>query len=183
MAIADSTGIPMIGGIDALVVLVAVLDRSEAYLAALAAIAGSLTGCLVLFFIARAGGEAYHRHHTSSPRGAQLRAWFHEYGLLTVFVPAFVPVIPMPLKIFVISAGALGTSPLAFILVVLAARVPRYLFLAWLGRRLGSDTIPYLRSHIWGLVLFAVCLFAILYLLVRTIDRHRLSKSKSTATG
>lgn len=173
----------MIGGIDALVVAVAVLDRSNAYLAALAAIAGSLTGCLILFFIARAGGEAYHHRHTSSPRGLKLRAWFHEYGLLTVFVPAFVPVIPMPLKIFVISAGALGTSPMAFILVVLAARVPRYLFLAWLGTRLGNDTIPYLRSHLWGLVLFALALFAVLYLLVRTVDRRRMSKSQSTATG
>lgn len=173
----------MIGGIDVLVVSVAAASRSNAYLAALAAIAGSLIGCLILFYIARAGGEAYHRRHTSSPWGLKLRAWFHEYGLLTVFVPAFVPVIPMPLKIFVISAGALGTSPLAFVLVVLAARVPRYLFLAWLGTRLGSDTIPYLRSHIWGLVLFAIGLFVVLYLLVRTIDRHRLSKSRSTATG
>jgi membrane protein YqaA with SNARE-associated domain len=173
----------MVGGIDALVVLVAVLDRSEAYLAALAAITGSLIGCLVLFFIARKGGEAYHRHHTSSPRGAKLRAWFHEYGLLTVFVPAFVPVIPMPLKIFIISAGALETSPLTFTLVLLAARIPRYVFLAWLGTRLGNETIPYLRTHLWSLVLLAIGLFAFLYLLVRTIDRYRLSKSHSTATG
>jgi membrane protein YqaA with SNARE-associated domain len=176
LAILDSTGIPMVGGIDALVVLVAVLDRSEAYLAAVAAITGSLIGCLVLFFVARKGGEAYHRHHTSSARGVKLRAWFHEYGLLTVFVPAFVPVIPMPLKIFVISAGALETRPVTFAIVLLAARIPRYLFLAWLGRRLGTDTIPYLRHHIWSLVLFAAGLFIALYLLVRTIDHHRLSK-------
>ena len=104
----------------------------------------------MLFLIARKGGEEYHRRHTSSARGAKLRAWFHEYGLLTVFVPAFVPVIPLPLKIFIISAGALEESPVTFSIVLLAARIPRYMFLAWLGSRLGADTIPYLRRAYLG---------------------------------
>jgi membrane protein DedA with SNARE-associated domain len=110
-----------------------------------------------------------------------LRAWFHEYGLLTVFVPAFVPIIPLPLKIFIISAGALEESPVTFSLVLLAARVPRYLFLAWLGTRLGANTIPYLRQHIWGLALLACALFAALYFVVRFVHDRRLSRSASTA--
>ena len=97
----------MVGGVDALVVLVSALDSSRAYWAAAAAIVGSVAGSLGLFYIARKGGEAYLLRHTTSGRGARLRAWFLEYGLLTVFVPAFVPVIPLPLKIFVLSAGAL----------------------------------------------------------------------------
>ena len=80
----------MVGGVDALIVLIAVMSRSQAYLAAGTAIAGSLAGSLILFLIARKGGEEYHRRHTSSARGAKFRAWFHEYGLVTVFVPAFV---------------------------------------------------------------------------------------------
>jgi len=173
----------MIGGVDALLLLVGVVDRAEAYWAASAAITGSLIGCLILFFIARKGGEAYHRRHTASARGQKLRDWFHEYGLLTVFVPAFVPVIPMPMKVFVISAGALGSRPLSFTLVVLAARIPRYLFLAWLGARLGSDALPYLRSHLWGFVLFAVGLFVLLYLLVYLVDRRRSRRAGPTATA
>ena len=74
-------------------------------------------------------------------------------------MPAFVPIIPLPLKIFIISAGALGESPLTFSIVLLAARIPRYLFLAWLGSRLGTDTLPFLRQHIWELVLLASALF------------------------
>ena len=85
-----------------------------------------------------------------------LRAWFHEYGLLTVFVPAFVPIIPLPLKIFIISAGALDESPWNFSVVLLAARIPRYFFLAWLGSRLGTDTLPFLRHYIWELILTRV---------------------------
>ena len=168
----------MIGGVDALIVLLAVTDRKDAYWAAGAAIVGSVIGCLILFFIARKGGEEYHRRHTSTPRGAKLRDWFHEYGLLTVFVPAFVPVIPMPMKVFVICAGALGESAIRFAIVVLTARIPRYLFLAWLGARLGTDTLPYLRHHIWQLVMFTIVLFVSLYLSVRIIHDHRMNKSK-----
>jgi membrane protein YqaA with SNARE-associated domain len=170
----------MVGGVDALIVLIAVMSRSQAYLAAATAIAGSFVGSLVLFLIARKGGEEYHRRHTSSPRGAKLRAWFHEYGLLTIFVPAFVPIIPLPLKIFIISAGALEESPVTFSIVLLAARIPRYLFLAWLGSRLGEDTLPFLRSHIWGLILLALALFVVLYFAVRIVHNYTLSRARLT---
>jgi membrane protein YqaA with SNARE-associated domain len=180
LAIADSTGVPMVGGVDAMIVLMAIVNRSQAYLSAITAIMGSLVGSLILFLIARKGGEEYQRRHTASARGNKLRAWFHEYGLLTVFVPAVVPVIPLPLKIFIISAGALEESPVTFSLVLLAARVPRYLFLAWLGSRLGRDTLPYLRHHIWELVALACALFIALYLLVRFVHDRRVTKSQST---
>ena len=181
LGLLDSTGIPMVGGVDALIVLVAVMNPKQGYWAAAAAIAGSLIGSLVLFWIARRGGEEYHRRHTSSGRSAKLRSWFHEYGLLTVFVPAFVPIIPLPLKIFIISAGALQESPVTFSIVLMAARIPRYMFLAWLGSRLGADTIPYLRHHIWGLIALAAALFIVLYFGVRVVHNHRVSKSKPTA--
>jgi uncharacterized membrane protein YdjX (TVP38/TMEM64 family) len=93
--------------------------------------------------------------------------------MLTVFVPAFVPVIPLPVKIFILSAGALGVSPLTFTLVLTAARIPRYFFLAWLGTRLGRDTLPYLRHHIWELVGFAVGVFVLSYIGIRVWHAKR----------
>lgn len=170
----------MIGGVDALIVVIAVVSRPQAYLAAATAVAGSLVGSLILFLIARKGGEQYHRRHTSSARGSRLRSWFHEYGLLTVFIPAFVPIIPLPLKVFIISAGALEESAVSFSMVLLAARIPRYFFLAWLGSRLGNDTIPFLRHHIWELILLASALFVALYLAVQIIHNRRVSKSTFT---
>src|SRR4029077_9848513 len=110
------------------------------------------------------------------PREARFRAWFHEYGLLTVFVPAFVP-FPLPLKIFIVSAGALEESPVSFTIVMIAARIPRYLFLAWLGTRLGKDTVPYLRQHAWEFGLLAAALFGILYLVVSFFHRRSITKS------
>jgi membrane protein YqaA with SNARE-associated domain len=172
LAILDSGGLPMVGGVDALVVAVAALDHSQAYWAAAAAIAGSLLGSLFLFYVARKGGEAYLHRHTLSRRGKQFRAWFLEYGLLTVFVPAFVPVIPLPVKIFILSAGALGVSPAKFTMVLVAARTSRYFFLAWLGTRFGKDTLPYLRQHLWELIVLAATLFVILYYGIRWLH-HR----------
>jgi len=163
----------MVGGVDTMVVVVAAIDHTQAFLAALAAIAGSVAGSLILFYIARRGGEAYLQRYTSSGRGAKFRAWFLEYGMLTVFVPAFVPVIPLPVKIFILSAGALGVSPLTFTLVLTAARIPRYFFLAWLGTRLGRDTLPYLRHHIWELVGFAVGVFVVSYIGIRVWHAKR----------
>jgi membrane protein YqaA with SNARE-associated domain len=166
----------MIGGVDVLIILIAAVDHAQAYWSAAAAVAGSLIGCLLLFLIARKGGEAYLQRHTVSPREARFRAWFHEYGLLTVFVPAFVP-FPLPLKIFIVSAGALEESPVTFTIVMLAARIPRYLFLAWLGTRLGKDTMPYLRQHVWEFGLLAGGLFIILYLAISFLHKRGIIKS------
>jgi len=177
LSILDSGGIPIVGGVDALVVAVSAIDHRQAFGAATAAIVGSVTGSLVLFYLARKGGEAYLHRHTLSTRGRHLRAWFLEYGLLTVFVPAFVPVIPMPVKIFILSAGALGVSPLRFLIVLTAARIPRYFFLAWLGTRLGADTLPYLRQHLWQLSLLALGLFVVLYFVVTYLHNRSIRAS------
>lgn len=172
LSILDSAGIPVISGVDALLVWVAISNPRAAYAAAGMAVLGSIIGSLVLFLAARKGGEAYLERHTVSARGATLKQWFLEYGLLTILVPALVPV-PMPLKLFILSAGALGVSPLVFTLVLLAARIPRYFGLAWLGLQLGDQTLPYLTHHLWQLGVTAVLLFLVLYLLVKLLDRRR----------
>lgn len=173
LAILDCAGIPVVGGVDALVIFVSITNPSSAYPAAGMAVLGSLIGSLFLFIVARKGGEAYLDKYTSTPKGAQLKQWFLEYGLLTIFVPAAVPIIPMPLKVFILSAGALGVSPVVFTVVLLVARLIRYYSIAYLSLRLGSQTLPYLRHHIWQLLLIAVGLFVSLYLLIRFVDRRR----------
>jgi membrane protein YqaA with SNARE-associated domain len=181
LAILDNTGIPMVGGVDALVVLLAIGRPSQAYWGAAAATIGSLIGGLILFLIARKGGEEYLHRYTSRGRGGRLRRWFQEYGLVTVFVPALVP-IPLPMKIFVIASGALEVRPLAFLLVLAAARIPRYVMFAWLGTKFGPDTWPYLRDHIWQLVLFSIGLFLVLYLTIRVMHRRIVTKSQITGS-
>lgn len=162
----------MIGGVDALLVVMAALKPSQAYIDAGTAVLGSLIGGMVLFLIARKGGEEYLQRFTSHGRGARLRAWFQEYGLLTVFIPALVP-IPLPLKIFILSAGALQVPPARFLIVFGAARILRYLMLAWLGIRLGAQTWPYIRAHLWQLTLLSAAMFLVLYFGIRFWHLYR----------
>lgn len=172
LAALDSAGIPLPGGVDAMILLVAATNPILAWETALVCVVGSLIGCMVLFSIARKGGEIYLAHHTQSERSRRFRDWFQHYGLVTVFIPAAVPV-PMPLKVFVLSAGALGVHPRSFLVVVAAARTPRYFALAWLGKSLGEGSVDWLRAHAVHLGLFAAALLAGSYLLIRYFDRRR----------
>ena len=169
----DSAGIPIPEGTDALVVLVAMKSARAGYLAAALATAGSLAGCWFLFSLGRKGGEVYlNRQIERQRRAEKFRLWFHRYGLLTVFIPALIPA-PLPLKIFVLSAGALGIRLRNFLLVVLAARVPRFFGEAWLGSRLGNRPREFFREHTWELLLAAAVLFLFLAALIKLHDRRR----------
>lgn len=170
LAAIDSAGVPLPEGVDLLLVSVAVLDPSNAYLAATLAVIGSVVGNMVLFYLARKGGQAYLERKASSEKAIRLRRWFQRYGLLTVFIPALVP-IPLPTKVFVLCAGALGVRPLMFALTILLARIPRYFGMAWLGAKVGEHSLDYLRAHMWELCAFAAGLFVFLYLLIKLRDR------------
>jgi len=172
LATLDSAGVPIPGGVDALLVFLAARTPTKFYLLALLASAGSLLGSYILFVPARKGGQVYLDRHTLKPRGAKLRGWFQHYGLLTVFVPAILP-IPLPMKVFVVCAGALGVGTAPFLLTVAAARIPRYLALGYLGVSMGENASVYIKEHIWHLMGIAVCLFLFLLLLVKMSDRYR----------
>ncbi len=161
----DSAGVPLPAGVDALVIALAAVKPSMAYVAAVLAILGSAAGCMILFYVARKGGQRYLDARTQAGKGRKFQAWFQRYGLVTVFVPALLP-IPLPTKIFVLSAGAFGVRPAALLLVVLAARIPRYFGLAYLGVRLGAQSTTWLRGHGWQLALAAVALGACSFLLI-----------------
>ena len=172
LAVLDSAGLPLPGGVDALLITVAVVQPESAYWSAALAIVGSIIGSLILFYLARCGGQKYLDRHTTSGRARHMRQWYRDYGLLTVFVPALVP-IPLPMKLFVICAGALDIGLAPFTLTVLAARVPRYLGLAWLGASLGSGALDYLREHVWSLLALSVLLFLLLIVIVRNLRQVR----------
>jgi membrane protein YqaA with SNARE-associated domain len=172
LAILDSAGVPMPGGVDALLVAVAVNQPAEAYWAALLAVIGSLAGSLVLFFIARKGGEVLLMRHVASRTGRRLHLWFQRWGLATVFVPAVVPFIPLPMKVPVFCAGALQVRVIYFVAVLLAARVIRYFGLAYLAVHYGAYALQFVKTHVWQIVLGALLLAALMTLGLRLFQKH-----------
>ncbi len=173
LAILDGAGLPVPGGVDVLVVFLASQHPAYAYQLAAFAVTGSVLGNLILFAIARKGGQLYIDKRTISGNGARFRKWFHHYGLLTVFIAALVPLPVMPMKIFVLCSGALGSNILAFVGVFFFARALRYCGLAYLGSQMGDKALIYLRQNVWNLVALAVVLFIVLYLLVKVADHFR----------
>ena len=171
LALLDSA-IPIAGVFDVLVAVFAAQRPSVGWWCAACAVVGSTAGNYVLFQTARRGGRRYLDQSTESARAKKFRAWFERYGLITVFIPALLP-IPMPLKLFVISAGALGTGTQAFLFVVVLARTLRYFGLTWLGINLGKDAAGFLNAHKWHFLEAAVALFVVLYLSVRLSDQWR----------
>ncbi len=171
VAVVDSAGLPILEGVDVLLILIGARNGARAaYFAAALAVAGSVIGSLFLFYIGRKGGEAYLDKRTQNGWPNRLRRWFHHYGLLTVFILALVPV-PLPMKIPVLCSGALDIDRKRFILALLAARIPRYFTLAYLGSQLGTYPLLYVKGHIWEWLGGAVGLFLFLLFLLKLKDR------------
>jgi len=176
LAILDSAGLPVVGGVDLLLVDVAASSPRTAYLAAACALAGSLIGSSLLFAIARKGGDLMLSRQLATPRGARMHRWFERYGLITVFVPALSP-LPLPMKVPVFCAGALKVRWSYFLSVVFAARLPRYLALAFFGARYGAQTLLYLRTHLLSVAIFALTLAAVSVIGLQIMDRLRRRRS------
>src|SRR5262249_37192581 len=133
LAFVESCGIPNPGGTDWAVVVLTIARSNEALTFVILATLGSLLGNIVFYCIMRKGGEKLLGRFPAKGRGARMRLWFHHYGLVTVFITALIPLPFMPFKVFAACAGALGVGLRRFLIVLGAARLPRYAGLAYLG--------------------------------------------------
>jgi membrane protein YqaA with SNARE-associated domain len=123
------------------------------------ATAGSVLGCLTLYYVARKGGETFLRrrlHEEHVEKGMRL---FQKYGLLVVIVPALLPP-PAPFKIFVLLAGIAAIPVWQFVIAITAARFVRYAGEGLLAVMYGDRANAYLRDHATeaGLWLSAIAL-------------------------
>lgn len=166
------------GGVDALLIAIAINKPHQTYLAATCAVLGSLGGSLILFAIARKGGEVVLSKHIGTRRGRRLHSWFERYGLVTVFIPALSP-LPLPMKIPVFCAGALEVRWSYFIAVVLSARAVRYFALAYLGLHYGSETFHFLAAHVVGILSIAGGLALVTVVILQLVERRQGAQSKS----
>ncbi|HUP02567.1 MAG TPA: VTT domain-containing protein [Bryobacteraceae bacterium] len=176
LSVIDSCGIPLPAAMDVLLIGLAagsVKHPERAIFAALMAIVGSTGGNIALFLAARRGAGWMVKEQPSLGRGQRFRDWFSRYGLLTVFVPAVTPVPPLPLKVFVVTAGALRTSKSRFVGTVLLARSIRFFAEIYLGLMLGKDAEGFLARNGWTLGGLAIGLGVACYLLARWMESRR----------
>ncbi len=115
------------------------------YYAAMAT-AGSVAGCLVIYGIARKGGDALVRrrfHGRTLDRATRL---MQKYGVFSLVVPAILPP-PAPFKVFVLLAGVTGIRPLPFAVSIAIGRGFRYFAVGLLSVWYGHHAVTFLQEN------------------------------------
>ena len=172
----DSLGVPLPAALDVALITIAAGSVNYprfAWFAAAMAVLGSIVGNVALFWAARRGAGWLRQSEPEPGKPHRFRNWFDQYGLLTVFVPAVTPIVPLPLKVFVIMAAAMRISFVRFLLVILVGRCVRCFGLVYLGLLLGKDAHEALARHGWTLAGLALAVGAAGYLLARYIGHRR----------
>ncbi len=144
---------------------------------ALMAGAGSVLGCVVLYFIARKGGEAIF-HQKAGARAHAIRQWVESNGFMGMLVAALLPP-PTPFKIFVFAAGVFEVPLWSFTSAVSLARAIRYFGVGYLAIRYGNQALPFLVQHKLQVILFIVLFVVVSYLLSHLVLRHKPNPSTS----
>lgn len=156
---------------DLLLIQLSINTPSRMTLYAAAATLGSVLGCILLYYIARKGGEAFFEKN-AGVHGATVRHWVEQNGFVGMLVAALLPP-PTPFKVFVFAAGVFEVPVGSFTLAVLIARVLRYFTVGYLAMRFGHYALPYLSEHKLQVAIVVAAFVVVSYLLSRVILRKR----------
>ena len=130
---------------------------------------GSIAGCLVMYYLARKGGERVLRKMVSHSRMEKGRETFQRWGLLAVLVPSMLPP-PAPFKVFVLLAGVVQIPVWQFVAAIGAGRGFRYFGEALLARWYGQQAMEFLDHNLRPISLgiaAALVVGAVAYALLR----------------
>ena len=132
---------------------------------------GSVLGCVVLYFIARKGGEAFF-HRKAGRHAHSIRHWVERNGFVGMLVAALLPP-PTPFKFFVLAAGVFEVPLFSYTSAVTVARLLRYFGVGYLAIRYGADAMPYLVHHKLQVTALVIALVVVSYVFSRLLLRRR----------
>jgi membrane protein YqaA with SNARE-associated domain len=170
IALLDSAMVPLPGGPDAVMMLLAVARPSWMLIYAMAATLGSTAGCVILYYLSqRAGRRALARF--SPAKQARVKDLIDRYDVLSVLVASLLPP-PFPFKLFVISAGVFRLSVLRFTVAIATGRAFRYLLEGYLAARYGEHAKELLAQYYPAIGIGLAVLIVIIFI-GRTLLRRR----------
>jgi len=157
---------------DLLVVLM--VSRNKAWMPYYAAIAtlGSVSGCFVIYSLAKRGGEAFLRKRLRDGHVDRALALYRKHGVLALIVPGLLPP-PSPFKLFVLAAGVAGVPTARFVAGVAIARGIRYSVLGLLVVYYGDAALELLRTRGREVALWVVGFILIAAAAVWLFQRRR----------
>ena len=136
---------------------------------AAAAMLGSLLGCVLLYYLARKGGEAFYQQRAGE-RGRAIRRWVEKNGFGGMLLAALLPP-PTPFKVFVFAAGVFEVPVASFVSAIALARAIRYFGIGYLAIEYGDQALPFLAQHklavTTGVITFALLSYGASRLILR----------------
>jgi membrane protein YqaA with SNARE-associated domain len=169
IAFLDSVLVPMPGGVDAVLLVLAASRPSWLLIYVASATVGSTVGCVGLYRISqRAGRRALARFSESKQK--RVKELIDRYDVLSVLVASVLPP-PFPFKLFVVSAGVFRLNLLRFTLAIAAGRVFRYLLEGYLAARYGEHAKELLARY-YPTIGIGVALLILIVFIGRAIRRR-----------
>ena len=135
------------------------------------AMIGSVLGCLLLYYIAKKGGEAFFQRRAGG-RADAIRYWVERNGFGGMLLTALLPP-PVPFKPFVLAAAVFEVPVASFVSAIALARAIRYFGFGYLAIRYGNDALPFLAQHKLGVAAGVVAFVLVSYGLSRLILRDK----------
>ena len=148
IALTDSSFLPLAQAVDVMIVAQAVALPQQVYATAAMAVAGSTLGCCATYLAARRAGRRILLRFLTPQRSQQLENSFKQQGVWPLMVQTMLP-LPLPMRLWVLGAGALGMQPLRFVGAVFFARTVRYFGLASATLTFGEGVILALKERAW----------------------------------
>jgi membrane protein YqaA with SNARE-associated domain len=180
IAFLDSVMVPMPGGVDAVLLLLAAARPSWMLIYVAAATIGSTIGCVALYRLSqRAGKKALSRF--SEAKQKRVKDLIDRYDVMSVLVASLLPP-PFPFKLFVVSAGVFRLNLMRFTLAVAAGRTFRYLLLGYLAARYGDEAKELLTRYYPAIgisLAVLIVLFFVAKALIRQSDKNQPSGVES----
>ncbi|MCA1621324.1 MAG: VTT domain-containing protein [Acidobacteria bacterium] len=169
IALLDSALVPLPGGPDAVMILLSTQSPARMPLYALGATAGSVLGCLILYYISRRAGRKALEKFQPQKR-ARVKELVDRYDVLSVLVASVLPP-PFPFKLFVITAGVFRLSVVRFAVAVAVGRAFRFFLEGFLAVRYGERAKDLIAQNYPAVGLGLAALIVAAFLLKRFLGR------------
>jgi membrane protein YqaA with SNARE-associated domain len=154
---------------DLLLIELSIQKPARMPLYAVMAMTGSVLGCVLLYFIAKKGGEAFFRKKAGE-RAQVIRQWVEKNGFGGMLIAALLPP-PTPFKVFVFAAGVFEVPLRSFASAIALARAIRYFGIGYLAIRYGEQAMPFIAEHKLRVAAVVMVFVAVSYGLSRLILR------------
>lgn len=176
IAFLDSVLIPMPGGVDAVLLLLAASRPSWMLIYVAAATVGSTLGCVGLYRISqRAGKRALARFSESKQK--RVKDLIDRYDVMSVLVASLLPP-PFPFKLFVVSSGVFRLNLVRFTIAIAAGRTFRYLLEGYLAAHYGEHAKDLL-AHYYPTIGITLAVLVIVFFIVRMMVRQSAKREPS----